>query len=107
MGYSPFLYAFEQRNIALTGEGAIDGAADCEHWWPWKGRQLRVEKTIGSTEARDRLREMAKGRCAGEADPRRRQLSAAAIRPALVPERADRGSRQSTRRCGSSMIMLP
>jgi polygalacturonase len=34
MGYSPFLYAFEQRNIALTGEGTLDGAADCEHWWP-------------------------------------------------------------------------
>src|SRR5438552_4884780 len=38
MSYSPFIYAFEQRNIAITGEGIIDGQADCEHWWPWKGR---------------------------------------------------------------------
>ena len=38
MNYSPFIYAFEQTNIAITGEGVIDGQADCKHWWPWKGR---------------------------------------------------------------------
>jgi polygalacturonase len=38
MNYSPFIYAFGQRNIGLTGEGIIDGNADCDHWWPWKGR---------------------------------------------------------------------
>jgi polygalacturonase len=38
MNYSPFIYAFEQADIAITGEGTIDGNADCEHWWPWKGR---------------------------------------------------------------------
>lgn len=38
MNYSPFLYAFEQENIAITGQGTVDGQADCEHWWPWKGK---------------------------------------------------------------------
>jgi len=38
MNYSPLIYAFEQRNIAVTGEGTLDGAAGPEHWWPWKGR---------------------------------------------------------------------
>jgi polygalacturonase len=38
MNFSPFIYAFEQENIAITGDGIIDGNADCEHWWPWKGR---------------------------------------------------------------------
>src|SRR4029453_5016011 len=38
MNFSPFIYAFEQENIGITGPGTIDGAADCEHWWPWKGR---------------------------------------------------------------------
>jgi polygalacturonase len=38
MNFSPFLYAFEQNNIAITGAGTIDGNADCAHWWPWKGR---------------------------------------------------------------------
>ena len=38
MNYSPFIYAFEEENIGITGQGTIDGNADCEHWWPWKGR---------------------------------------------------------------------
>jgi len=38
MNYSPFIYAFRQKNVAITGEGTIDGNSDCEHWWPWKGR---------------------------------------------------------------------
>jgi polygalacturonase len=38
MNYSPFIYAFEEENIAITGTGTIDGNASCEHWWPWKGR---------------------------------------------------------------------
>jgi polygalacturonase len=37
MGYSPFIYAFEQENIAITGEGTLDGQASPNHWWPWKG----------------------------------------------------------------------
>lgn len=36
--YSPFIYAFEQRNIAITGAGTLDGQSDNEHWWPWNGR---------------------------------------------------------------------
>ncbi|WP_375277719.1 glycoside hydrolase family 28 protein [Alteromonas australica] len=38
MGYSPLIYAFEQENIAITGEGTIDGAASADNWWPWKGK---------------------------------------------------------------------
>ncbi|HKW18866.1 MAG TPA: glycoside hydrolase family 28 protein [Terriglobales bacterium] len=38
MNYSPFIYAFEQENIAITGKGTLDGNSDREHWWPWKGR---------------------------------------------------------------------
>ena len=38
MNYSPFIYAYRQRNIGLTGPGTIDGQADARHWWSWKGR---------------------------------------------------------------------
>lgn len=38
MNYSPFIYAFEQENIAITGKGTLDGQADTTAWWPWKGR---------------------------------------------------------------------
>jgi polygalacturonase len=37
MGLSPLIYAFEQENVAVTGEGTLDGQADETHWWPWKG----------------------------------------------------------------------
>jgi polygalacturonase len=36
--YSPFIYAFEQQNIAITGKGKLDGQSNNEHWWPWNGR---------------------------------------------------------------------
>lgn len=36
--YSPFIYAFGQQNISITGEGILDGQSDERHWWPWKGK---------------------------------------------------------------------
>jgi polygalacturonase len=36
MNYSPFIYSYGQRNIAVTGEGTLDGQADANHWWNWK-----------------------------------------------------------------------
>ncbi len=36
--YSPFIYAFEQTNIAITGEGTLDGQSYAGHWWSWNGR---------------------------------------------------------------------
>jgi unsaturated rhamnogalacturonyl hydrolase len=47
MNYSPLIYAFEQKNIAITGKGTLDGQADETHWWPWKnathGPQNQIE----------------------------------------------------------------
>lgn len=39
MNLSPFIYAFEQTNIAITGEGTLDGQANSDNWWPWQGGQ--------------------------------------------------------------------
>lgn len=36
MNYSPLIYAYGQRNIAITGTGELDGQADGTHWWDWK-----------------------------------------------------------------------
>lgn len=38
MNYSPFVYAFEQTNIAISGEGTLDGNANCDFWWNWSGK---------------------------------------------------------------------
>jgi polygalacturonase len=37
MNYSAFIYAYEQENIGVTGEGTLDGRDDNAHWWPWAG----------------------------------------------------------------------
>jgi polygalacturonase len=36
MNYSPFIYSYGQRNIAVTGGGTLNGQADAKHWWNWK-----------------------------------------------------------------------
>ena len=35
MNYSPFIYAYGEQDIAITGSGTLDGQADGAHWWDW------------------------------------------------------------------------
>lgn len=53
MNYSALIYAFEQTNIAVTGEGTLDGGATLDDWWGWnkKGQGAAQKQKI----ARDRL----------------------------------------------------
>ncbi|WP_348798646.1 glycoside hydrolase family 28 protein [Flavobacterium adhaerens] len=37
MNYSPLIYAYQKKNIAVTGEGTLNGQANNENWWPWCG----------------------------------------------------------------------
>jgi polygalacturonase len=39
MNYSPLVYAYEQENIAITGEGTLDGQGSKGGWWPWSKMQ--------------------------------------------------------------------
>ncbi|MEO7508746.1 MAG: glycoside hydrolase family 28 protein [Pyrinomonadaceae bacterium] len=39
MNYSPLIYAFEQQNIAVTGNGTLDGSASDDNWWGWAKRR--------------------------------------------------------------------
>lgn len=39
MNYSPLIYAFGQKNIAITGEGVFNGQASNENWWNWNGKE--------------------------------------------------------------------
>ncbi len=45
MGYSPLIYAHGQENIAITGEGTLDGQASDLNWWKWKGRTIPMPGT--------------------------------------------------------------
>ncbi len=51
--YSPLIYAYEQENIAITGDGVLDGQASDENWWRWKGQ--RGVNTNNQNVARARL----------------------------------------------------
>jgi len=62
MNYSPFIYAFEQEDVAITGGGTLDGQAGERNWWPWKGAwsgHPAVEGMPTQATARTRLFQMA------------------------------------------------
>lgn len=76
MNYSPFIYALDQENIGITGEGTLDGQSACNSWWDWKGftgdyrsvnaldavmeKQCRTDSKVSpQTKARTRLFDMA------------------------------------------------
>ena len=54
MGVSPFIYAYGCENIAITGEGTLDGQASQENWWGW----LRKVSANGERDS-DRLKRIA------------------------------------------------
>ena len=62
MNYSPLIYAIGQKNVAVTGEGILDGQADNKHWWPWCGSPLYGggPDSLNQMAARSRLFNMGK-----------------------------------------------
>jgi polygalacturonase len=60
MNYAPLLYAYGEENIAITGEGTLDGGASCLQWWPWKGTtECSVAGSPDQKAGRDALFAMA------------------------------------------------
>ncbi|PKA98588.1 glycosyl hydrolase family 28 [Flavobacteriaceae bacterium MAR_2009_75] len=62
MNYSPLIYAYKEKNIAITGKGTFNGQADKTNWWPWCGAERYGHKE-GEPQQRDehnlpRLRKM-------------------------------------------------
>lgn len=37
--YSPLIYAYDEVNIAITGNGIFDGQASSLNWWKWNGNK--------------------------------------------------------------------
>ena len=37
MNFQPFIYARDAKDVAITGEGTIDGGAGMDNWWPMCG----------------------------------------------------------------------
>ncbi|WP_159517972.1 glycoside hydrolase family 28 protein [Sunxiuqinia indica] len=61
--YSPLIYAYKQENIAVTGDGLLDGQASIENWWYWTiGKEKKEENLQNQPNSIPRLLDlMAKG----------------------------------------------
>ncbi|WP_105102871.1 glycoside hydrolase family 28 protein [Microbulbifer pacificus] len=85
MGYSPLIYAYKAENIALTGKGLIDGGANCDTWWPWKGENTKCDNSSNDGEtqhiARSRLMDEVE---AGVPVIERQYAAGSNLRPPLV-----------------------
>lgn len=59
MHYSPFIYAYEQTNIGITGEGTLDGQGKAMFWkWHGNPRYGGDPKVISQRPDRDKLYKM-------------------------------------------------
>lgn len=56
--YSPLIYAYGEENIAITGDGVLDGQASNDNWWLWKGKRSTGPGSPNQKEARTRLADM-------------------------------------------------
>ena len=61
MNYSPFIYAYGQKNIAITGNGVLDAQGSNENWWNWVEKPEYGWKPGDPSQnaARKKLNEMA------------------------------------------------
>ena len=46
MSYSPFIYAFDEQDVAITGSGVLDGQSDATHWWDWTRSQAAARRKL-------------------------------------------------------------
>ena len=60
MGMSPLIYAYRQDNIAVTGEGILDGQASWENWWKLRARTSAEDKAIGKFMGKEKLHDFEK-----------------------------------------------
>lgn len=83
MGLSPLIYAYGKTDVAITGEGILDGGADETHWWPWKGswKGQFLESGFTQKAARDRLLADAES---GIAPEERHYAEGAYLRPPFI-----------------------
>lgn len=61
MSYSALIYAYGVENIAITGEGVLDGQGSNANWWSWCGKDVYgwKEGMPSQKPARKKLLEMA------------------------------------------------
>ena len=81
---SPLIYAYQARDIAITGKGTIDGGGSNDTWWPWCGSKKFGMKEGGIAQnmgARARLLKQAED---GVPMDERRFGSTDGLRPQMI-----------------------
>lgn len=51
MNYSPFIYAYNRENVAITGEGTLNGQGQA--WWHWKGPWSGTMDTLSGSNSQE------------------------------------------------------
>lgn len=47
LNYSPLIYSYKQKNIAITGNGVLDGQSSFDNWWAWNNKKAKVLQKEG------------------------------------------------------------
>ncbi len=67
MNYSSLIYAYGEKNIAITGNGTLDGNANWNTWWAWnKGRPSMQVKARDSLHTLNHLQTDPRTRIMGD-----------------------------------------
>jgi polygalacturonase len=53
MNYSSLIYAYNEKNIAVTGKGTLDGQGSNDNWWKWRKELQRQDRQNLFTQGRD------------------------------------------------------
>jgi len=53
MNYSSLIYAYKEKNIAITGEGTLDGQGSEDNWWKWRRGLQRHDREELFAQGRD------------------------------------------------------
>lgn len=53
MNYSPLIYAYGEKNIAVTGKGTLDGQGSNDNWWKWRKELQRQDREELFAQGRD------------------------------------------------------
>ena len=89
---SPCVYAFQAHDIAITGQGTLDGGGSAETWWPWCGSpRFGWKEGMVSQKAEARPRLLQNGEDGvpmrdeqGQPTPQRTFTAKDGLRPQLV-----------------------
>ncbi len=84
MGYQPLIYAYGADNIAITGEGIIDGGGSNQHWWPWKGQWKHTPWQVDPAHIQQQSRDQLQQWVAANTPVAERILTDNRLRPPLI-----------------------